>query len=175
MPTCPRACAPQQEKPRQWEAHTPQREGSSSSLQLEKGPCSNKDPAQSTKLINKQICSSVPSAPARSGGGGPTFQEETWQIPRGRVIPWAGSLMLGQRVPENAPPHLPYRCSRPLPGAFYWLKALCFQEGVTLQQCIHWLIRKDPDARKDWGQEKKGTREDEMVGWHHRLDGHGFE
>ena len=37
-----------------------------------------------------------------------------------------------------------------------------------------WLIRKDPDAGKDWGQEEKGTTEDEMVGWHHRLNGHGF-
>ena len=37
-----------------------------------------------------------------------------------------------------------------------------------------WLIGKDPDARKDWGQEEKGTTEDEMVGWHHRLNGHGF-
>ena len=38
-----------------------------------------------------------------------------------------------------------------------------------------WLIWKDPDAGKDWGQEEKGTTEDEMVGWHHRLNGHGFE
>ena len=37
-----------------------------------------------------------------------------------------------------------------------------------------WLIWKDPDAGKDWGQEEKGTPEDERVGWHHRLDGHGF-
>ena len=37
-----------------------------------------------------------------------------------------------------------------------------------------WLIWKDPDARKDWGQEEKGTTEDEMVGWHHRLNGHEF-
>ena len=37
-----------------------------------------------------------------------------------------------------------------------------------------WLIGKDPNAGKDWGQEEKGTKEDEMVGWHHRLDGHGF-
>ena len=37
-----------------------------------------------------------------------------------------------------------------------------------------WLIGKDPDAGKDWGQEKKGTTEDEMVGWHHRYNGHGF-
>ena len=37
-----------------------------------------------------------------------------------------------------------------------------------------WLIWKDPDAGKDWGQEEKGKTEDEMVGWHHRLNGHGF-
>ena len=37
-----------------------------------------------------------------------------------------------------------------------------------------WLIWKDPDAGKDWGQEERGTTEDEMVGWHHRLEGHGF-
>ena len=37
-----------------------------------------------------------------------------------------------------------------------------------------WLTGKDPDAAKDWRREK-GTTEDEMVGWHHRLDGHEFE
>ena len=37
------------------------------------------------------------------------------------------------------------------------------------------LIRKDPDAGKDWRQEEKGTTEDEMVGWHHRLHRHEFE
>ena len=38
-----------------------------------------------------------------------------------------------------------------------------------------WLIGKDPDAGKDWGQEEKGKTEDEMVGWHHPLDGHESE
>ena len=37
-----------------------------------------------------------------------------------------------------------------------------------------WLIWKDPDAGRDWGQEEKGTAEDEMVGWHHRLNGNEF-
>ena len=37
-----------------------------------------------------------------------------------------------------------------------------------------WLIGKDPDAGKDWGQEKKGTTDDEMVGWHHWLNAHEF-
>ena len=37
-----------------------------------------------------------------------------------------------------------------------------------------WLFGKDPDAGKDWGQEEKGATEDDMAGWHHRLDGHEF-
>ena len=39
----------------------------------------------------------------------------------------------------------------------------------------NWLIWKDPDAGKDWGQVEKGTTEDEMVGWHHWLNRHEFE
>ena len=39
----------------------------------------------------------------------------------------------------------------------------------------NWLFGKDPDAGKDWRQEEKGTTEDEMVGWHHQLNGHEFE
>ena len=39
----------------------------------------------------------------------------------------------------------------------------------------NWLIGKDPDARKDWRWEEKGKTEYEMVGWHHRLNGHEFE
>ena len=38
-----------------------------------------------------------------------------------------------------------------------------------------WLTGKDPDAGKDWRQEEKGMTADEMVGWHHRLNGHEFE
>ena len=37
-----------------------------------------------------------------------------------------------------------------------------------------WLIWKDPDAGKDWGQEEKGMTEDEMAGWHHWFNGHGW-
>ena len=39
----------------------------------------------------------------------------------------------------------------------------------------NWLLGKDPDAGKDWRREEKGITEDEMVGWHHWLDGHEFE
>ena len=38
-----------------------------------------------------------------------------------------------------------------------------------------WLIGKDPEAGRDWGQEEKGTTEDEMAGWHHWFNGHEFE
>ena len=38
-----------------------------------------------------------------------------------------------------------------------------------------WLIGKDSDAGRDWGQEEKGMTEDEMAGWHHRLNGCEFE
>ena len=51
-------------------------------------------------------------------------------------------------------------------------------EAETPILCPHdaksWLIWKDPDAGKDWGQEETGMTEDEMVGWHHWLNGHGF-
>ena len=39
----------------------------------------------------------------------------------------------------------------------------------------NWLVGKDPDAGKDWRQEEKGMTEDELVGWHHQLNGHEFE
>ena len=39
----------------------------------------------------------------------------------------------------------------------------------------NWLIWKDPDAGKDWRKEEKGTTEDKMVGWYHRLNGHEFD
>ena len=59
----------------------------------------------------------------------------------------------------------------------------CSLEGLMLKLKLpilwppdgrSWLIGKDHDAGKDWGPEENGTTEDEMVGWHHRLDGHGF-
>ena len=39
----------------------------------------------------------------------------------------------------------------------------------------NWLIGKDSDAGKDWGQEEKGMTEDDMIGWYHQFDGHEFE
>ena len=59
----------------------------------------------------------------------------------------------------------------------------CSLEGLMLKLKLQysglpdvksWLIWKDPDAGKEWGQEEKGTTEDETIGWHHRLNGDGF-
>ena len=46
---------------------------------------------------------------------------------------------------------------------------------LWLPEAKNWLIKKDPDAGKDWRLGEKGTIEDEMVGWHHWLDVHEFE
>ena len=46
---------------------------------------------------------------------------------------------------------------------------------LWLPDAKKWLIGKDPDAGRDWGQEEKGTTEDEMAGWHHGLNGDEFE
>ena len=46
---------------------------------------------------------------------------------------------------------------------------------LWLTDAKSWLIGKDSDAKRDWGQEQKGMTEDEMVGWHHRLNGHEFD
>ena len=59
----------------------------------------------------------------------------------------------------------------------------CSLEGLMLklklQYLGHLMLRVDSlqqsDAGRDWGQEEKGTTEDEMAGWHHRLDGNEFE
>ena len=60
----------------------------------------------------------------------------------------------------------------------------CSLEGLMLKLKLlyswpphvkSWLIGKDPDAGRDWGQEEKGPTENEMAGWYHRLDGHEFE
>ena len=46
---------------------------------------------------------------------------------------------------------------------------------LWLSDAKNWLLGKDSDAGKDWRQEERGTTEDEMIGWHHRPNGHEFE
>ena len=56
-----------------------------------------------------------------------------------------------------------------LPHSSTWLLKAWWPDAKN------WFVRKDPDAGKDWKQEEKGATEDEMVGWHHQVNGHGFE
>ena len=74
------------------------------------------------------------------------------------------------RVPWTARRVKPVNSEYSLEGLMLKLKLQYF--GHLLQK--NWLIEKDPDDGKDWRQEK-GTTDDEMVGWHHRLKGHEFE
>ena len=58
-----------------------------------------------------------------------------------------------------------------------WVATVSFKgspQPRDLTQVSH-ISGKDPDAGRDWGQEEKGTTEDEITGWHHQLDAHEFE
>ena len=76
---------------------------------------------------------------------------------------------------------VPWTARRSNPSILKEISPGCSLEGMMLKLKLQyfghlmpksWLIGKDSDAGRDWGQEEKGTTEDEMAGWHHRLDGH---
>ena len=77
-------------------------------------------------------------------------------------VPWTARRSNQSILKEISP-----GCS--LEGLMLKLKPIVWPPGPK-----SWLIWKDPDAGKDWGQEEKGMTEDEMAGWHHWLNGHGF-
>ena len=87
---------------------------------------------------------------------------ELWCWRRLLRVPWTARRSNQSILKEISP-----RCS--LEGLMLELKLLLWPPHGK-----NWLIWKDPDAGKDWGWEEKGTTEDEMVGWHHWLIGHGF-
>ena len=87
---------------------------------------------------------------------------ELWCWRRFLRVPWTARRSNQSILQEISP-----GCS--LEGLMLKLKPQYF--GHLMQS---WLIWKDPDAGRDWGQEEKGMTEDEMAGWHHRLDGHEF-
>ena len=77
-------------------------------------------------------------------------------------VPWAARRSNQSIIKEISP-----KCS--LDGLMLQLKLQYFGRMMS------WLIWKDNNAGKDWGQEEKGTTEDQMVGWLHRLNGYEFE
>ena len=77
----------------------------------------------------------------------------------------------------------PWTAKRSKQSILKEINPVCSLEGLMLKlktpilwspYAKGWLIWKDPDAEKDWRQEEKEMTEDEMVGWHHLLNGHGF-
>ena len=89
---------------------------------------------------------------------------ELWCWRRLLRVPWTTRRSNQSILKEISP-----RCS--LEGLMLKLKLPI----LFLPHAKSWLIGKDPEAGRDRGQEEKGRTEDEMVGWHHWLDGHEFE
>ena len=89
---------------------------------------------------------------------------ELWCWRRLLRAPWTARRSNQSILKEISPEYL-------LEGLMLKLKLQYF--GHLMQK--NWLIWKDPDAGKDWRWEEKGRTENEMVGWHHRLNGHKFE
>ena len=79
---------------------------------------------------------------------------------------------------------VPWRARRSNQSILKEISPGCLLEGLMLKLKLQYFghlmqransLEKEPEAGKDGGQEEKEMTEDEMVGWHHRLDGHGFE
>ena len=86
---------------------------------------------------------------------------------------WNSWKLLGQKGDQTSPILKKINPEYPVEGLMLRLKLQYF--GHLMEGQSSWLIGKDPDVGKDWGQEEKGMTEDEMVGWHHWLNGHEFE
>ena len=89
---------------------------------------------------------------------------ELWCWRRLLRVPWTARISNQSILKETSPV-----CS--LEGLMLKLKLQYF--GHLMRRVDS--LEKDPDSGRDWGQEEKGTTEDEMAGWHHRLDGCEFE
>ena len=96
--------------------------------------------------------------------------KESWALKNGWTVVWSLETPLGYKEIQTVHPK----------GNQSWIfigRTDTEAETPKLwpRDAKNWLIGKDPDAGKDWGQEEKGTTEDEMVGWHHQLNGYEFE
>ena len=87
-------------------------------------------------------------------------------LPDGKNTWWWGQ---GERREQWKSPH------EALPLCNIYFEPQSWSSNTLAIWCKRWLTGKDPDAGKDRRLEEKGTKEDVMVGWHHRLNGHEFE
>ena len=101
------------------------------------------------------------------------LDKESWALKN-----WCFWTMVLEKTLES-----PLDCKEIQPVHLKWNQSWIFigridAEAATLilwpPEVKNWLLGKDPDAGKDWKKEEKGTTEDEMVGWHHWLNGHKF-
>ena len=104
---------------------------------------------------------------------------ESWTVKKAKLKNWCFWTVVLEKTPES-----PLDCKEIQPvhpkGDQSWVFiGRTDVEAETPILCPpdekSWLIWKDPDSGKDWRQEEKGMTEDEMVGWHHWLNGHEFE
>ena len=91
---------------------------------------------------------------------------ERWCCRRLLRVPWTARRLNQSILKEISPEYS-------LEGLMLKLK-LQYRRSWSSPDMKNWLIWKNPNAGKDWRQEEKGLTEDEMIGWHHRLIGHGF-
>ena len=100
--------------------------------------------------------------------------EEGWAL-----MNWCFWTVVLEKTPESPLDYKEIQCVHPKGNQSWIFIGRTTAETVTPilwpLDVRSWLIWKDPDAGKDCRQEEKGTTEDEMVGWHHWLNGHEFE
>ena len=104
---------------------------------------------------------------------------ESWTL---KKVEHQRSMLLNCAVGEDSWKSLGLQGEPTIPSKGYQSWIFIGRTDVEAQTAIlwppdeeNWLIGKDPDARKDWRWEEKGTTDDEMFGWHHQLNGHEFE
>ena len=133
-----------------------------------------------TKSVDKSSTSSGRWCRTRKAGLVPSWGHRELDHKEGCVLKnWCFQIMVLEKTLES-----PLDCKEIKPvhpkGNEPWIfirrtDAEAETPGLWLPDVKNWLIGKDPDAGKDWRQEETGMTEDEMVGWHHWLDGHECE
>ena len=137
---------------------------------------------KSGQHIKKQRHYFVNKGLSSQGYGFPSGHEWIWEfdykeswVPKNRCI-W---IVVLEKTPKS--PWTTRRSNKSILKEIDQSWVFVGRADVEVETPILWprdakssLIWKDPDAGKDWGQEEKGTTEDDMVGWHHGLNGHGL-
>ena len=133
---------------------------------------------QPRQLIKKQRHYFANKAPSSQSYGFSSSHVWMWELESWAPKNWCFWTVVLEKTLESP---LDSKDTQPvhLKGNKYWIfigKTDAEAEAPILwpPDVKNWLIWKDPDAGKDWKWEK-GTKEDEMVGWHHQLNGHEFE